>query len=454
MRLNKAQTTVIVLLNVVIAALLCTIFLVPILSANASGGGTNDDPDKPVITDPTTPTHSKLRDAADGKVAEIARETRLMGSGDESVVATFYADGVTYIFGNATVGDLDFDGYGGFLCRIGERGNILGFEYYDGTITACARAGAGYAVAVGSGSGADAEYSLYVTTGDDAEKAATLDGVGCGIFAADGTKTAVVTQPTATSLKLTEYSVAAGGEWNVGRSTRIDSGYTLKFFDCYDFSGAYVISARAHSLPRYDSLVLYSFTPGGDAAAHYYGGWSGNITRPYAVMPSDFGYFALCDKNGIATVISVDYAFESFHSLSLGFTFDDAKLAYSRGKYYATFDCADGAVTYELDKDLGRRKLSELDGLSADRVAAVADGSVAVGAAGAVVSLGTQKYTELKIVSLSGGKAVTVPVDNAVVYGMHKSPDGGYNIVLSASGGDGLSKPTGGRDVYIVKVNL
>ena len=144
MRLNKAQTTVIVLLNLLIAALVAYIFLSPyFVKAGGGQGGTPPDDDPPnqgANTDPVPP-HNKLRDAIAGKTPEILRETRLMGTGDERVVSVFFKDGVTYVFGNAGVGDLDFDSYGGFLCTVNGAGTILGFTYFAGAITAASEIG-------------------------------------------------------------------------------------------------------------------------------------------------------------------------------------------------------------------------------------------------------------------------------------------------------------------------
>ena len=235
MKLSKAQATVIALLNILIVALLAIIFLVPVIRDNVAaggnnGGGNSGSTDAPPIDtgDDPPPSHNKLRLPSAGATDEIARETRLMGNGDETVVATFFSDDVIYIFGNATVSGLDFDSYGGFLCRMSDGGTILSYTYFDGTMTAACTLGTTYVVAAGNVVyGVDGEGNAVARL--DAENVVDL-------FGKDGNKIAVVTQPSQTSLKYTEYSMGSE-QWTSGFVTRIDSGYTLKYFDCYDFGG-------------------------------------------------------------------------------------------------------------------------------------------------------------------------------------------------------------------------
>lgn len=455
MRLNKAQTTVIVLLNLLIAALVAYIFLSPyFVKAGGGQGGTPPDDDPPnqgANTDPVPP-HNKLRDAIAGKTPEILRETRLMGTGDEHVVSVFFKDGVTYVFGNAGVGDLDFDSYGGFLCTVNGAGTILGFTYFAGAITAASAVGGGYAVATESGAGTgDATAKLYfVDYTGDARETATLDGAARDVFALDNNKLAVVTQPTGSSLKFSEYATGEG-EFALGRSTRIECWYNLTYFDCYDLGGTYVISARAHSLPLYDAVVFFTFVPGGSETAHYYGGSNDAKTRPYAVMPFGGGYFALADKGGLATLISVDYAFKSYHSSSLDFTFEDARLFFTGGKYYACFDRADGAITYELDENLGRRRLDGLGGASVRCAASVGETAL-IGVKGEYKD-GKRDNKALELHLPASGKSLSLDVTDGEAYGANKSADG-ITLVITARGGEALSSPSGGSDVYIVTVKL
>lgn len=448
MKLSKTQATVIALLNILIVALLAVIFLVPIVRDNvaASGNGGNDGKTDvpPVDTDDDPPEHNKLRAPSAGATDEIARETRLMGDGDETIVATYFTDDVIYIFGNATVAGLDFDGNGGFLCRMSAAGTILSYTYFDGSITAACTLGSTYAVAAGG--------TVYAVDGaGNAVARLGVDGV-VDLFGKDGNKLAVISQPSPTSLKYAEYSMV-GEEWTSGFVTRIDSGYTLKYFDCYDFGGTAVIAARAHSLPLYDSIVFYKFMPGGDATAMYYGGSGENKLRPYAVMPSSFGYFALvASGGGIATIMSVDYGFTSYHSFSLGFTFIDARALYIGGKYYASFDRSDGAVTYEIEGDLSRRRLNAADGVFIDCGLGSGGASVLVGTAPEVLSTGDRTATTAYVVSVHTEKILPLDMTGARFCGA-RYYGGELTLVLSATGGTALSKPTAGRDVYVITIN-
>ena len=432
MRLSKWQTAIITLLNVIIATLVIVIAVTGRGTANGGADGTPSVPDAPTVTDPE---HVKLRDAAAGLVPEIERETRLMGSGDETAVNVFFRGGVTYIFGNATVADYDFDSYGGFLCVVNGAGTILSFTYYDGRIYGVCDYGAGYVVAAGR--------KLYRTeyTGEKHECAA-FDGDALDVFCADGGdlsakngKIALVTQPTPNSLKLTEYSFT-GDKLNSGRSTSIYSGYTVKYFDCYDFGGSYVISARVYSLPRYDSLAFYSFAAGGDATVHYFGG-DVSLSTPYAVMPFSAGYFAVASINGVAAILSVDYSFTSFHSVTLGFTCTAARLLYADNKYYACHERGDGAVCYTVEPDLKREQL-DLGGMSVGFATKL--GVTAL--AGKSNDGATIRY---------GSDVLELGIKDPVFYGMTVY-EGNVIAVLSAIGGDALSAPSGNRDVYVVTI--
>lgn len=436
MRLNKPQTVVITLLNVLIVALVAAILFVP--KSFWSGGKT----DTPVGGDPTDdpkPTeHDKLRDAAEGKIPEIERETRLMGVGDETVVKVFFEDDGIYIYGNATVKGLDFDDYGGFLCVVNAAGKITSYKYFDGAITAVGVIPQGHAVAAGK--------TLYAVTDGESSAVAELSGSALGLYATER-GVAAVTQPATSSLMYAEYIATDGGKWTPDKATRIDSGYTLRFFDCYDFGGSRVIAARAHSLPMYDSVVFYKFEPGGDASAHYYGGTGENVTRPYAVMPYPGGYFAVAAKNGIATFINVDYTFATYRSQSLGYTFTDASLLYSGGYYYACFDRQDGSVTYELDENLSRRRLTALDGVKTQCAVEISPLAL-VGRVSERSGTGSGGVA-VNIVTPSTGAAVSLPITEGMAYAC-AAYGGKTTLVLSASGGDALSASSGGLDIYII----
>lgn len=441
MRLTKTQIGVITALNIVIAVLVAVILIVPPIASRPSDadGKPSDDPNG-VVDVEAPPVHDKYRAASQGLVDSIERETRLMGNGDETVVKTYFHDGKTYIFGNATVKGLDFDNYGGFLCVVDDDGKIESFAYFNDNITATCVMASGY----GAAAGGKLYYCDYKGT---AAERANAEAAVVGMLVTDG-GVAAVAQPNSTMLIYTEYTVS-DSEWTVWRSTQIDSGYSLKYFDCYDFGDRRVIAARAHSLPRYDSLALYAFEPGGDAAVLYYGGTGDNLIHPYAVRPYKDGYFALASKNGVATIISVEYSYMSYHEYSLGFTVDGARLFYD-GKtyYYACFDRADGAVTYELDNNLSRRQVTELNGLALDCIVKVDGVTTAFGGVTEKNSAGVSRVG-IAAITLGSGKTTALDITSGTVCGAtdEKSPI----IVLSARGGAALTAPTG-TDVYIIKI--
>lgn len=446
MRLSKSQLAVITVLNVVIAALLATVFLLPKFGLGLGGGGGVNDPDDGTHVDtPVTPDHDKLRGPSAGRVDGILRETRLMGSGDERIIDAFEKNGMLYVFGNATVGDYDFDAYGGFLCRIDGGGKICAFEYFTGRMTAVGVVDDGYAVATVSDTGTDnARNRLYhVGHGSTPREVATLGGTAVGIISVSAGKVAVVTRKTENSLRLTEYAVG-DGDWAAGRNTDISSGYALEYFDCYVLGDAYVMAARASSLPRYDSVVFFTFEAGGDPSAHFYGGSGDSMLQPYAVMPCDSGYVILCRRNGTATIVSLNYAFTSYHRDILGFAFDDARLVFSGDKYYACFDCADGAQTYEFDAKLQVRKLLSATG------GAIVDAPVK----NAPSLIACKTKTATAVISVAGDKKVSFDITNAEVRFAQKNSDGTVTLVLSATGGAAVSAPTGGRDIYVVCIEV
>lgn len=439
MRITKKQIAVITVLNIVIAGLIAAIVFLrtPRL---AEGGGTEpDDGGIQVVA----PPHEKLRDPQKGKVKEISYETRLMGSGDESAIFTFAAGGVTYIFGNAVVPDYDFDSSGGFLCRIGSNGKILGFTYFDGKLCAAGVVEGGFCAATVINAGTDDEKSVLYSVGDDGttDRLSTVEGTVVDVMTVDSKKMAVIAAIGDGTVKLTEFTRAGDG-WALGSSTRISNALNLSYFDCYISSDGYVISARAFSNPRYDAIVFYTFRAGGDAVPHYYGGNDESMLRPYAVLPYDNGYIAVCDKNGEAAIVTVDYGFKSFRRDMLGFKFSDASLTELNGKYYACFVGADGGVTYELDKQLNRKTVTAISGARL----------------GAVINMDSPLYvctTDSAVVVKDGGDlSVVLDINDSVINRVIKT---GYNemlIVLTAKGGNALSKPTGGADIYAISVKL
>ncbi|MDE6029277.1 MAG: hypothetical protein K2F90_03020 [Clostridiales bacterium] len=440
MRITKKQIAVITVLNIVIAGLIATlIFWRTPRRAEGIGGTEPDDGGVQVVA----PPHEKLRDSQKGKVKEISYETRLMGSGDESVIFTFAAGGVTYIFGNAVVPDYDFDSVGGFLCRIGSGGKILGFTYFDGKLCAAGVVEGGFCAATVINAGTADEKSILHSVGDDgvADVLATVEGTVVDVMTVDSKKMAVVAAISGGTLKLTEFTRAGDG-WALGGSTRISNALSLSYFDCYIIGDGYVISARAFSEPRYDAIVFYTFKAGGDAVPHYYGGNDESMLRPYAVLPYDDGYMAVCDKNGEAAIVTVDYGFKSFRRDMLGFEFTDGSLTELNGKYYACFMGADGGVTYEIDQRLNRKAVTAISG---SRL-------------GAVVNMDSPLFVcttpTAVTVKDAGDISVSLAVNDCVINRVIKT---GYNevlIVLTAKGGDALSKPTGGADVYAVSIKL
>ncbi len=429
-------------MNILIVALVAVILFVP----NGINKGASEPTGGEVVTPPPggepapeTPTHNKFRDASDGRVDGIVRETRLMGSGDETAVKVFFRGDVSYIFGNATVKGLDFDEYGGFLCVVNGAGTILSYTYFGGNITAACIMPDGYAVAAGDG--------LYtVDYAGKKNKVATLDGSAVWL-SPENFGIAAVTQPAATSLKYTEFA-KNGDEYAQAHSTRIDSGFALDFFDCYDFGATKTIAARTYRLPMYDSIGFFTFEPGGSADAYYYGDSAELSIRPYAVMPYASGYFSIVSRNGVAAILSIDYRFTSFKVSSLGFSFTGASLAFIGGKYYASFNRSDGAVTYVLDDNLSRARVSALDGIMPQTAVKTQSEQALFGGQVFELAGGGKTGIALSFASTSGG-AVSFDVLGGTVHAMTYT-ERGTIAVISAGGGAALSAPTSGKDVYVL----
>lgn len=432
MRINKRQTAVITLLSVAIVVLVGYLLFFQYrvhIKPGADGGA------PPPVQTPAE--HEKLRKASSGKDGAIVRETRLMGSGDETVVACYRFGGVTYVFGNATVGDLDF-GVGGFLCMLDGLGSITGFTYFDGKLTAAAMAEGGFAVAATEREG---ERSLLysVTPDGTASVAARPSARVIDVLCFGGTRVCAVTQSNPYSLALTEYD-AAGGQWTAGGKTEISGRYELTYFDCYYMGGQYIISARARTLPNYDdALVFYSFTVGGNAASHYYGGSGENSVTPYAVMPYADGFVGYAARGGVTVMLTVDYTFTRYTRAETGFNAHGACFTPSDGAAYACFDCDGGYVTFAQDDALARRIVSAANGV---KITAASGSAIAGGG-----------DTSLKLIDTAAEKTVTLSAENSQVYAMF-SDGGTVTAVISAKGGASLSAPSGGSDIYIITVKL
>ncbi|MCH5155042.1 MAG: hypothetical protein J1F69_00400 [Clostridiales bacterium] len=437
MRITKKQMAVITVLNIVIAGLVGLIFF--LRSPRLAEGGGSGGKDVDVVATP----HEKLRGPSSGKVKEISRETRLMGSGDESVVFAFSAGGVTYIFGNATVKDYDFDKIGGFLCRMGSDGTILGFTYFDGKMTAAGVVEGGFGVATVTDAGEATEKSVLYLVGDDGDsrELSELDGVAVDIKSFDSKKIVAVTAIGSGTLKLTEFTRAGNG-WAAGNSTRISKGLNMQYFGCYLSRDGYIICARAYSSPRYDALALFKFQAGGDAVAYYYGGNDESMLRPYAVLPYGGGFMAVCSYGGEAAVVTVNSDMTLLNRAMLRFEFTDATLTDVNGKYYACFIDANGGVTYEIKENLSRNTIG---GAFGARLSAVVnmDGPLFICTTDSAV-----KFTD--------GESVLASLDvkQADIRRVIKTGHNEMLIVLSAKGGKALSSPTGGSDVYVIAVKL
>ncbi|MBD5131987.1 MAG: hypothetical protein HDT28_05280 [Clostridiales bacterium] len=443
MRITRKQIAVIAFLNVVIILLVLFIVFGKPGALGATDDTPQDDPsvggdDSQTVIAPPVPEHNKLRKASAGLVDEIVTETRLMGSGDETIVYAQTIGGVLYVFGNTTVADFDFDSYGGFVCRFNSALDILGFTYLDGKITAVCMIGDGFAVGTYSATDTgDSKSRLYAVDLDGGAKTVVTPSGEVADITVDEGVIAVLTKQSSNGFTLTEYSTD-GDKWNAEYSTRISSSYTLDYFDCYKIGRVYVLAARAYSLPRYDSLVFYTFEAGGDPSAHFYGGTGDSLMQPYAVLPYPSGYIALCRREGTAVIVTVDYAFKTYRRETLGFAFERARLFYNDGLYYACLDCADGPITYEIDANLNLRPLGVADGMA---VLNVADGT-------AVKLIGTAG-DKLRIAATSGANTVDLAM-NAEKCRAVKTQDGGLVLVVSSSGGDAVSAPTGGRDIYVL----
>lgn len=452
MRVTKKQIAVITILNLVIAALIALFiyFKTPLFRSAASesdsgaggnnGSITDDDGTTKVDTPSEDPVHDKLRDAAAGKVKEIAYETRLMGTGDESVVFSTTLGGVTYIFGNAVVPDYDFDSSGGFLCRVGGNGKILGFSYFSGKLTAVGIIEGGFGAATISDAGTQDEKTQLFGVNDEGSITPLfeLEGAAVDVMSIGSKKMSVVCRISEGTLKLTEYTRAGDG-WAVGKSTRISNGLKIEYFDCYYVNGEYTISARASSGADYDTLIFYTFAAGGGETAHYPGG---SDEKPYAVMPFGSGYLELCEKDGNAAIVTFGKSFTSYQRERLDIKSTGGKLFFCGGKYYACFDTDSGAVTYEIDGSLNMKTVTKVNGAELAAVVSM-DNTLFVGAtsSGVTVTDGDEISAALDIKDVKISRVMKT----------------GYNellIVLTAKGGNALSASTGGYDVYVISVKL
>lgn len=440
MRLSKSQLAVMITLSVIIAALLCFIFLMPGLgfSVTPPHGDNADDGNG---GHGGMPVHEKLRAPTPGKADGIVWETRLMGSGDETVMGVYNTQNGLYIFGNATVGDYDFDSYGGFLCVTDADGRITEFKYFAGRMTAVSVTASGFAVATVSEAGTSAEKNaVYSVEGGEIVKKAEPVNTVIDILAVDDTRVAAVTKISSNRIALTEY-VTSGENWVRDRSTEISSAFGLDYFDCYIAGEEYVVAARTTSLPQYDAVMFFSFKAGGDPTVHTYGGSDENMLTPYAVMPYSGGYAVLAKRGGTATVVGVDYAFKSYRRDILDFAADDARLVFDGKRYYACFITGSGAVTYALDDELKTgEKLGALDGMTLNKAMC------------APATFFAASATKLTVTDKSGANKTEFEMTGVNVHACFVNTDGTKTVVLSSTGGNALTVPTGGRDVYVIKM--
>lgn len=445
MRVTKKQIAVIIVLNLVIAALIGVLIWMrmPARSENGavedSGSGNGDDDTTQVVA---PLVHEKLRDASKGKVKEILHETRLMGSGDDVVVFSHAVGGVTYVFGNAAVKDYDFDTIGGFMCRINSDGKIEGFTYFDGKLTAAGLIEGGYGVGAVVDAGTDAEKFMLYGVDDEGNKTefAELDGAAVDIFNVGSKKAAVITKPSNGTLKLTEFTKAGDG-WAVGSSTRISSGLDIEYFDCYMIKGEYIIAARAYSSPRYDAAVFYTFKAGGDAVPYYYGGNDDGMVRPFAVLPYGEGFMTVCERNGEAAVVTMDYGYKNFRINFLGVKAESASLLYCNKKYYACVTTEKGCVTFEFDEMFTRTTVNNVGDMSVAEVMNMDDPLF--------ICADPQKVT-----ATDGTVTASLGITDAKINNVFKTGYNRFTVVLSARGGSALSDTTGGADVYVIEVKL
>ncbi len=439
MRLSKSQLAVITILNVIIAALVTFIFVMPLFAPDSPRG---DEPNGPDDADPppSEVVHNKFRDGVAGKAEGILLETQLMGSGDEEILGVYRSGEMLYMFGNTTVGDYDFDGYGGFLCRVDGKGKIAAYDYFAGRITAVNIVEGGFAAAVVSDAGTDAERSAvyFVDYDGKSVECCVPGGTVCDIMPAENGTVAVVTQRGSTTIELAEYIPQSDG-WKKARSTAIANGFALEYFDCYMLGEEYTVAARASSLPRYDAIAFFTFRVGGDPQEHIYGGNDDNLLEPYAVLPYPRGYAVLAKRGGSAIVAGVDYSFTHYRRDNLQVAATGGGLIGDGETYYATL-YGETPITYtfgaELDDIKREDRLNEKNPLyySAGRL---------------FVSTGS-------MLEIYGGSSLLNKFDitDAAIYCCMKNSDGTYTVVLSATGGSALSAPKGGREAYVLKLEL
>lgn len=429
--MSKTQTAVITILNLIIAALIAVIWFMPFSKVDATPG--DDSKDDPSGGDePTVAVHEKLRDPASGAVSDILRENRLMGSGDESVVSVYNRADSTFILGNTTVADLDFDEYGGFLCVINAAGKILSFSYFGERIVCAADIGSGFLVG-------GSEWIYFADYGGEITRALQLNGaVVADIFPLQNSTVAVLSQPNPTSLLYGEY-VISDRTLKSGASTLITENANIEYFDSYIFGDKTVIAAAVGIDPAYGALAFYKFTAGGDASASYYGGTGETKVTPHAVVPYGSGYYALIEKGGMLHLVTVDYEFSQYREQALGFTANGkSRLIHFGGTYFACLMTGDGAVNLAIT-ELSRVRLFALDGVVVDSIVKCGDEVLLFGS-------GEQVTIAVKT-DLTASVRRTLDIDGSVC-AAYTRKDGDICVVITARGGGALSTPTHGTDVY------
>lgn len=428
--MSKTQTAIITVLNLIIAALIAVIWFMPFSNASASPGDDGNG-ETPGGDEPTVAVHEKLRDASAGAVSDIVRENRLMGSGDESVVSVYNRSDCTFILGNTTVADLDFDEYGGFLCVLNAAGKILGFSYFGERIVCTADIGSGLLVA-------GREWIYFADYSGEITRVLQLSGAVADMFPLQNSTVAVLSQPNSNSLLYEEY-VVVDRTLKSGASTLITESANIEYFDSYIFGDKTVVSAAVGIDPAYGALSFYRFTVGGDASASYYGGTGETKVTPHAVVPYGSGYYALIEKGGMLHLVTVDYEFSQYREQALGFTANGkSRLIHFGGTYFACLMTDGGAVNLAIT-ELSRVRLFALDGVVVDSIIKCGDEVLLLGSG--------ERMTIAVKTDLTASVRRTLDIDGSV-RAAYTRKDGDICVVITASGGGALSTPTHGTDVY------
>ncbi len=234
----RSQLRIIAALLVVVIALASGLFF---FMPEAPG------PNVPIAAKPL-PTHQKERDAIPSLDPALVFTQTFGGSGDESVVETFYIGGFIYILGNTTSSDLDFDGEGAFIAKLNANGKTCGFVTYQGKLVASTLYEGGFVLAI------DRDSSPVAL-------AVSYDG--------EELKTAAI--PTARAERALDIKYTDAGylfitslTWEMGEFSRLkmttlskeleftsatvtNEVYSLNYVDTLDVAGRYILIASAVS---------------------------------------------------------------------------------------------------------------------------------------------------------------------------------------------------------------